>query len=146
MAPRQEFQEDSTVNRQIATNANTPQRRKDADGSEVWRAGCDETEDRGDADGEVERPAAPEDVAAEAPEDGAEEEADILGEGEEGWMRRVEFVGHGCEDERCADRPSGRVSLQRRRGCDGMAKYRLSIAHPNPITLKSCHCLLVSTR
>lgn len=109
MAPRQEFQKDRTINRQVATNANTPQRRKDADGSEVRRASCDQTEDRGDADGEIERPSAPEDVAAEAPEDGTEEEADVLGEREEGWAGGMEFVGHGCEDERCADRPSERT-------------------------------------
>ena len=114
MTPRQELEKDRTINRQIATNAHTPQCCKHANGSEIRRAGCNETKDRGDTDGEIERPTAPEDIAAEAPEDGAEEEADILGEGEEGWMRRVEFVGHGCEDERRADRPSGHVSLPTR--------------------------------
>ena len=76
MTPRQELEKDRTINRQIATNAHTPQCCKHANGSEIRRAGCNETKDRGDTDGEIERPTAPEDIAAEAPEDGAEEEAE----------------------------------------------------------------------
>ena len=133
MTPRQELEKDRTINRQIATNAHTPQCCKHANGSEIRRAGCNETKDRGDTDGEVERPAAPEDVAAKTPEDGAEEEADVLGEREEGWVRRVEFVGHGCKDERCADRPSGRVSLRKE---EGVMVWR-STDCPSPTRIQS---------
>lgn len=79
MAARQKFQKHSSIYGQIATDAETPESCEAADGCEIRRAGCDESEDGGDAESEVESPFSAPDVAAETPEDGAGEETDVLG-------------------------------------------------------------------
>ena len=94
MARRQEFQEDCRVDGQIAANTDAPKAVVYANGREVGGGGGDEAEDGGDEDGEVKGPPAAKDVAAKAPEHGAEKEADVLGEGKEGRFIGVELVFH----------------------------------------------------
>ena len=63
VGPRQEFEKDGRVNRQVSSDANTPQSRKAANCCEVGRTSCNEAKDRGNADCKVERPSTAEEVA-----------------------------------------------------------------------------------
>ena len=83
MGSGQEFQEDGTVDWQVATYTDRPECSENTNGSKVWTAGCNHAEYRCDSQSQVESPSSTEDVASESPEDGAEEQANILGEGEE---------------------------------------------------------------
>lgn len=69
--------------RNVPTNTNRPKRSKDSNSSEIWTSSCNHAKHGSDAYRGVERKAPPEDVAAEAPEYGAEEETNVLCEGEE---------------------------------------------------------------
>ena len=59
----EEFEEDGAVDGQVAAYSDGPEGGEAADRCEVGGAGCDEAEDGGDADGEVEGPAPAEYVA-----------------------------------------------------------------------------------
>ena len=101
----QELEEDGTIDGEVATHAEAPQGGKDANGGEIGRTSRDHTPDGGEAESEIKSPLAAEDVAAEPPEDGAGEEADVLGEGEKWGSRGVKFVGDRGEYKRGDDRP-----------------------------------------
>lgn len=79
----QELEEYGAVNGQVSTDSNRPESREDTDSGEIRTAGCNHTKNGCDANSEIERPSSTENVAAEAPEDGAEKQTDVLGECEE---------------------------------------------------------------
>lgn len=105
VGPGQELEEDGRVDGEVAADAEGPEGREDADGGEGGGGGGDEAPQGSQAERQVEGPAAPEDVAPEAPEHGAGEEPDVLRERQEGPLGRLELVRHGREDQRCHDRP-----------------------------------------
>jgi hypothetical protein len=107
MASRQELQENCRVNRKITSNANTPQRREAPNRSKIRRSCGDQTKDSRYAEGQVESPSSTEDVAAKAPEDGADEETNVLCQAEQGsaFCGDAEFAGYGAEDEGGYDGP-----------------------------------------
>jgi hypothetical protein len=82
-----------------------PERGENSNSSKIRTTSRDHTEDSCNANGEVESPSSAEDVTAETPKHGAEKEPDVLGQGEEGWANRIEFVADGCEDQGRDDRP-----------------------------------------
>ena len=96
---REELEEDGRVDGEVPAHAKGPQRGEGGDGGEVGASRRDETPDGGEAEGQVEAPFAAEDVAAEAPEGGADEEADVLRQREEGGSVGRELVGDGREEE-----------------------------------------------
>ena len=105
MGAREELEEDGAVDGEVASHTKRPEGGEAADGGEVGRAGGDHAEDRGHAESQVEGPAPPEDVAAEAPEHGADEQAYVLAECQQRGALGAEFVGDGREDQRGDDRP-----------------------------------------
>ena len=68
-----------------------------ADCSKVWRASSDESEDAGDAKGEIEGPFSAKDIAAEPPEDSSCKKSNILRQSQERRTRRIELVGDGSD-------------------------------------------------
>lgn len=102
---REELEEDGRVDGEVAAHAEGPHGGKDTGGGEGRGASGDQAPDGGEAKGKVEGPFAAKDVASEAPEDGAGEQADVLGHGEQWRARGIELVGDGCKDERGDDGP-----------------------------------------
>lgn len=90
MRSGQEFQEDGTVDWQVATHADGPECSENANCGKVWTAGCNHSEYRCYSQSQVKSPSSTEDVASESPEDGTEEQTNVLGESEE--LRSVRIV------------------------------------------------------
>lgn len=63
MGSWKEFEKNRRVDRQVPSNANTPESRKAANCCKVGRTGCDEAKDRCNADGKVECQSTAEEVA-----------------------------------------------------------------------------------
>ena len=73
MGPWKKLEKDGRVNRQVSSDADTPQSREAANCSKVWRTGCDEAKDRGDSNCKVKCPSTPEKITTEPPEDSTDE-------------------------------------------------------------------------
>ena len=87
---------------------------------------------------QIERPSTPEDVAAEAPEHGAGQQANVLREREERRARHVELVGDGRHWPAVSIAPL-RPPPADSRISDVTMGHRLSLAQPKPTTTNSCH-------
>ena len=84
------------IHGQVAANAKAPESCKAANGSKVRRTGSDESKDASDTQRKVEGPFTAKDIAAKAPEHGASEKTNVLGECQKGRPSRFKFVGDRC--------------------------------------------------
>ena len=80
MRPGQEFQEDRRVHRKVTTNTDGPECSERAYSSEIGAACCNHAKYGSNTNGKIEGPSSAKYVTAKSPEDGPEEETDILGQ------------------------------------------------------------------
>jgi hypothetical protein len=90
------LEKNGRIHGQVAANAKAPESCKAANGSKVRRTGSDESKDASDTQRKVEGPFTAKDVAAKAPEHGASEKTNVLGECQKGRPSRFKFVGDWC--------------------------------------------------